>query len=234
MAPPPWLTEQQSSRCSGSAIEPGREHVLDGDVAPVAVHRQRVQGGAVPLRHRDLGQLLRGGAVLVEVPHGQRGVVGDPGGAVDVFIGPAELGHGRDRRVPAGAGVALAPARHGVADHDHLGQAVRDRVGRQVEPGRRRGRAHVAAGVEPDRVAEQLGDARRRASRRAARHRSAPPRSARRRRRGPGPRPRTRRGPTPTRRRAGFARSGRPAWFDRPRPRLPQRICPCPPSARQT
>ena len=139
---------------------PGRDHVLDGDVAPAAVHRQRVQGGSVPLRHRDLGQLLRGRAVFVEVPHGQGGVVGDPGGAVDVFIRPGQLGHGRDGRVAAGAGVSLAPARHGIADHDHLGQPVRDRVGGQVEPGRRRRRAHVAAGVEPDRVTEQFGHAR--------------------------------------------------------------------------
>ena len=67
-APPPSEITQQSSLCSGSAIIRELDHVVGGD--RIAVHRVRIEPGELAHADRDLGQLLRGRAVLVHVPLG--------------------------------------------------------------------------------------------------------------------------------------------------------------------
>ena len=108
------------------------------------------------LRHCDLGQLLLRRAVLVHVPAGDDGVVGDPGSAPDVLVGAAQPGHVGDGGVAVGAGVpGDLPGGDG-GDHHDRRHSVGDGQGSEADAGGLPGRPDARGGVEAQGVADEV------------------------------------------------------------------------------
>ena len=162
---------QQCSLVSGSAIIRERLHVFDGD--RIAVVRLGIVRRVAAGRHRDLGELLDGGAELVHVPARGHRVLRDqrvPERRVELHrAAPAEREVGA-----AAAGLQVGAGGRAVHEHDDFDVAGHDRRGRVLDHELPRGAADAGAvdpgGAQAEVLAdldrgEQAGAARRRSRR---------------------------------------------------------------------
>ena len=105
----------------------GTDHVFDGD--GIAEQRLGVHGGVMPHGHRDLGQLLGGGAVEVHVPTGDHGVEAHGGHAVELLEaigGRLQDGMAEASDAAGSHGHAAGAGEAAVGDDGHIDPPGRD------------------------------------------------------------------------------------------------------------